>query len=68
MINVRCTFVFVDFIKYKNVISYIWATHIIRNGWLFVLSLYKEDYLHIFLDMCPFDYTTVTVSVKVERS
>ena len=35
--------------------------------WLLVLSLYKEDYLH-FLHLCPFVYTAVSVSGKVERS
>ena len=32
-----------------------------------VLSLYKEDYLQI-LNVCPFYYTAVAVSGKVERS
>ena len=37
--------------------------------WL-VLSLYKEDYICIykFLNVCPFDYTVVVVSGKVELS
>ena len=39
----------------------------LRFGWLLVLSLYKEDYLQI-LNVCPFDYTAVAVSGKVERS
>ena len=34
-------------------------------GWLLVLSLYKEDYLRFFLNVCPFDYTTFAVSGKV---
>ena len=37
----------------------------LRLGWLLVLSLYKEDYLHI-LNVCPFDYTAVAVNWKVE--
>ena len=32
-----------------------------------VLSLYKEDYLQFFLNVCPFDYTAVAISGKVER-
>ena len=32
-----------------------------------VLSLFKKDYLQIF-NVCPFDYTAVVVSGKVERS
>ena len=35
------------------------------SGWLFVLSLYKEDYLKICVR--PFDYTAVVVSGKVEN-
>ena len=34
--------------------------------WLLVLSLYKEDYLKKIV--CPFDYTAVAVSGKVELS
>ena len=33
-------------------------------GLLLVLSLYKEDYLQFF-NVCPIDYTVVTVSGKV---
>ena len=36
-------------------------------GWLFVLSLYKEAYLH-FLNVCPFDYMAVAISGEVDRS
>ena len=39
-----------------------------RFGWLLVLSLWKEDYLHFFfINVCPFDYTTVPVSGKVDH-
>ena len=37
----------------------------LRFGLLLVLSLHKEDYLHIF-NVCPFDYTAFVVSWKVE--
>ena len=47
------------------------ATHLIDGKCskvnLLVLSLYKENYLHI-LNVCPFDYMAVAVSGKVERS
>ena len=40
---------------------------LLRFGLLLVLSLYKGGYLQ-FLNVCPFDYTAVAVSGKVERS
>ena len=39
----------------------LWPLHF---GWLFVLSLHKEEYLQI-LDVCPFDYTAFAVNEKV---
>ena len=36
--------------------------------WLLVLSLYKEDLFYKFLNVCPFDYTAVAVTGKLERS
>ena len=36
----------------------------LRFGWPLVHSIYKEDYLNV----CPFDYTSVAISGKVERS
>ena len=39
----------------------------LRFGWLLVLSLHKQDHLQFF-NVCPFDYTVVAVSGKVECS
>ena len=33
--------------------------------WILILSLYKEEYLQIFIFVCPFDYTAFVVSGKV---
>ena len=55
---------------YTILLLYIFVYHFLlplHFGWLLVLSLYKEDYLQI-LNVCPFDYTAVAVSWKVERS
>ena len=55
-----------DILLYYNVcLCTIFLWHL-RFGWLLVLSLYKEDYLQI-LNVCPFDYTAIAVSGKVER-
>ena len=45
---------------------YMFVYHILWPifGWLFVFSLYKEDYLQN-LNACPFDYTAVVVIGKV---
>ena len=37
----------------------------LRFGWLLVLILYKEDYLLILFNACPFDNMAVEVSGKV---
>ena len=37
----------------------------LRLGWLLVCCLHKEVYLQI-LNVCPFDYTAVVESGKVE--
>ena len=49
---------------YTIILIYTFVYHILwplRFGWLLVLSIYKEDYLHI----SHFDYTAFAVSGKV---
>ena len=58
------------FLIYLYITIFVYVPHFLwplRFGWLLVLSLYKEDYLQ-FLNVCPFDYTAVAGSGKVERS
>ena len=37
----------------------------LRFGWMLVCCLYKEVYLPIFKNVCPFDYTAFAGSEKV---
>ena len=46
------------------VYQFLWP---LRFSWLLVLSLYKDDYLHI-LNVFHFYFTAVAVSGKGERS
>ena len=65
------TFFWYLILPYTNVFFFTTVLWFLRFGWLLVLSLYKDDYLHIFnwlidLNVCPFDYTAVVVSGEVE--
>ena len=57
------------FLIYYYITIYVCVPHFykiflwpLRFGWLLVLSLYKEDYLQFFQNVCPFDCTAVAVS------
>ena len=57
-----CPFIF---LIYYYITIYVCVSHfhdLSAFGWLLVPILFKEDYLHIFFNVCPFDYTAVAVS------
>ena len=60
-----CHFLFlayylVSLLPYTLWFAFVWP---LRFSWLYVFSLYKEDYLHS-LNVRPFDYTAFVVSGK----